>query len=605
MAIPPIEKLSPYNKQKWGYYGELGEGNNVKIRFLQTVITHVELDDITLISQILGSEKWDVRDLFQRDVDRDRVRNDIMPYFRNSEKVKFFNPLTLVLLPMDSKNQGILKKIEYTKPKVEQEQKTEYDVYEREGYYKFMVHKVNQAFAQLKWDDSKCHIVAIDGQHRLSALKRWKREYTKEAVNELASWKIPVVILGMFRADPKTQAPNLLEIVRRTFVYINSTAIPVNDARKILLNDESVNAICTQEFVQHFHSNDNKPITERDESLLPLMFFDWRGESPSKRRNAAPASIKSIEEIHSWFEYYILGDDGSDDQEIELNLTDLIPRLTSFGKEKTLNQEDCERIREQFRKTVLPGLLYFLQNFAPYKKYVTECRKIERQALEESDVSQHAFMKLRFGSHNAGDDIIQDVEEAYDDIVSKFEKPKNQIPETLNREIGLRGLVFAFSRCKGQYEEISKKSTTWLEHAKWFIEPVNEIYGEGWFDSFDNLGREERKFLTHLVFDDAGAIVNYRLEHAEDALGSFLVILIFQKKCSTEAKVKVRFEDIWDEYSTNIKKTIEKGFRKSFRSQFKETFEGTNKQFIEKVRKEAEKATEKRLKQFVKYLGVE
>ena len=39
-----------------GYFGEFGEGANASIRFLQTVIKHEELDEITLISNIPGSQ---------------------------------------------------------------------------------------------------------------------------------------------------------------------------------------------------------------------------------------------------------------------------------------------------------------------------------------------------------------------------------------------------------------------------------------------------------------------------------------------------------------------------------------------------------------------
>ena len=53
----PNQPVNPYKKEKWGYYGELGEGANSKIRFLQTVISHEELNDITLISNIPGERK--------------------------------------------------------------------------------------------------------------------------------------------------------------------------------------------------------------------------------------------------------------------------------------------------------------------------------------------------------------------------------------------------------------------------------------------------------------------------------------------------------------------------------------------------------------------
>ena len=72
-ALPPVNELK-YNKEKLGYFGELGNGAFARIRFLQSAVTKEELDNITLIENIPGSEKWDIRDLFQRDVDMARDR---------------------------------------------------------------------------------------------------------------------------------------------------------------------------------------------------------------------------------------------------------------------------------------------------------------------------------------------------------------------------------------------------------------------------------------------------------------------------------------------------------------------------------------------------
>src|SRR4051794_38872800 len=101
MTTPPDILLEEYSQKKLGYFGELGAGANARVMFLQTAITRDELDDITLIENIPGSEKWDVRDLFQRDVDKVRVQQSIVPWLQDKSTVKFFNPLTLILLPLD------------------------------------------------------------------------------------------------------------------------------------------------------------------------------------------------------------------------------------------------------------------------------------------------------------------------------------------------------------------------------------------------------------------------------------------------------------------------------------------------------------------------
>jgi hypothetical protein len=602
-AMPPIHDKDPYGKEKWGHYGELGEGANAKIRFLQTVISHQELNDITLISSIPGSEKWDVRDLFQRDVDGDRVENEIMPYFKDQEKVKFFNPLTLIILPMTKNARNVLKIIEYVEAKSGKQNDRDYEIFEKKGYYKLSILKDSQDFGKIEWNDKKCFVVAIDGQHRLSALKRWKKE--PASTDDLDSWKIPVVILTIFKVNKDKKTASLLEIVRKTFVYINTQAVQVNDARKILLNDESINHICTQELIQYSHENDCKDLKDRDEKILPLVFYDWRGETQLRRQIQSPASIKSIEEINNWFEEYILDEDGSDCQQVELNLTDLVPPLQCIISDAPITHVDAKRIREQFHKTVMPGILYMIQNFIPYKEYIKECRKIEKEAIKRSDVAQHAFMKLRFGTHNASEEQMEAVHRQYLELVERFEGLKNKMPEIINREIGMRGVVCAFGNVKKDYEEIFDVSISWIDYAKWVMKPINKIFKEGWFISFNDMEKEKRKYLTHVIFDESGTIINYKIGRAEDALGAFLAILILHKQWEEDLINDDDLINIWETYSDKLRKVIDQGFRKTYKAKLKDTFTGTLIQFNAEVRKKAASATTRRIKEIANYLDID
>ena len=116
MIEPPKPEEIVYNKTKFGYFGELGTGAHAHLRFLQTALSVEDLDSVTLIENIPGSETWDVRDLFQRDVDKERVTREILPYLKDKTKVKFFNPLTLALLPLASSGQHILGDLPYVVP---------------------------------------------------------------------------------------------------------------------------------------------------------------------------------------------------------------------------------------------------------------------------------------------------------------------------------------------------------------------------------------------------------------------------------------------------------------------------------------------------------
>jgi len=609
--MPPVnipETTGPlYGKSKWGVYGQLGEGANVQIRFVQTVMHSDELENMKLISHIPESHKWDVRDLFQRDVDSDRVKNDILPYFHDNKKVKFFNPLTLVLLPHNN-DHTLRPEIDYLPSSTLEEDGKNWDAYEYANYYKLKVLKNEQGkeeFAELLWNELKCYIVAIDGQHRLSALKRWQNEPD----GDLLSWKIPVVILVLSKVDQNEPSSNLLEVVKKTFVYINTRAERLQEDREILLNDESVNTVCTQELIQYSHQNDCKSVGERDESIMPLIFYDWRAEVKNNKRVEGPASVKGIKEIHSWFEMYVLGEDGATNQESELHLTDLIPSLEGYGEGKTLTSDDTKRVRKQFGKLVMPGILYFLQNFKPYAEYIAECRRIEEEYLSSDDTSQHAFTKLRFGTHNASEDLYDEVNARFTDIVEELTDIKHSIfPEILSRDIGMRGVMCAFSKAKRIYNtgltENGKTALSWLDFATKFTPIFNIIYDEGWFKSFNDIERRKQKLLTHVIYDPDGSIVNYRIDKAENALGAFLLILALNKERKNDDTIidEDSFESVWDEESNSLRKTVQSGFRKFIRAELRETFVGTVVQLNERVKELSEVKSSKQINAFEEWI---
>lgn len=600
--MPPPVKQNPYDTERLGYFGQLGHGANAQIRYLQTAITREELGHLTLIQNIPGSERWDVRDLFQRDVDEERVEKQIIPYLKGERSVKFFNPLTLLLLPMEEGGDAPVPELAVAETSSIVQDKEKYSTFERPGHFRFMLHS-EPAYSKLSWNSSRTKVVAIDGQHRLSALKRWSNE--PGGAKDLSDWTIPVVILGVFKASQKATAPGLLEVVRRTFININSEAKEVNPSRKILLNDESVNAVCTQELINAAHRNDCRQAAKRDRKKVPLIFFDWRGSMKDNKLDRGPAAIKSIQEIHSWFENFLLGVDGSTDQELALSLEDLVPKLTTFAKEKTLSHDDAKKIRGKFTESMLPGVEHLLENFTPYKDYIAACRAIEAELVEKSDTAKHAFSKIRFGSHQADKNVWDAVENSYLDLVLRFGELKTEtFEELIDLDIGMRAVMFAFGYGKVDFDADREDTSSWKEYAEWFTKAVSQVYAEGWFKSFSDQEKKKKEFLIHVCFDPSGSIINYKEDHQRQALGALVAVLVLvagEDELGTEAVSSAA-----DSYIENLKVSLRNGFRKVFRAKLdEEGFKGTKKQIREQVKVLTEQATEKRVKALRKYLELE
>jgi hypothetical protein len=594
--VPPTG-LNPYNQKKAGFYGELGSGANARVKFLQTAMSYEELDKVTLIQDIPGSETWDVRDLFQRDVDQDRVSHQILPYLKDPTRLKYFNPLTLVLLPLTSQHGEVERELKALAPTVVEEEGHTYNRYAVDERFAFREHQQHPEFSSVEWNDRRVKVVAIDGQHRLSALKRWRND--PSGPGDLRNWRIPVILLGIVKDDPEKEAATVLEVVRKTFLYINTQAVQISRSRQILLDDESINSLCVQELVQASHANDVLPPENRNSATLPLLFFDWMGQTKHGIEFAAPAMVKRTVELEEWMSEYLLGDDGQTSQETRLELSDLIPPLDTRDLKRILSHEDSRRIRNQFREVLYPGLAFLLENFTPYRKYVSEVRALEADALKGSDIAKHAFSRLRFGTSQADAQLHQAVQGEFDRLVLDLEEIKNRLfDELVGRDVGMRAVVAAFATLKDFRDKRELGSLTWLEFAKWFVPGINKVYDQGWFETFQD--NSFSAHLTHVVFDPSGSIVNYKMRDAGVSLGTMIALLVIQAEGDED-----ELADGWEKLADDLRVPLRRGYRKRIRANLRDTFNGTAMEFIAKVNKAADHDVDEHLEAFADYLGVD
>ena len=581
MALPGTvgEK---YKQEKRGFYGEFGQGANVDIRFIQSAINYQWLDNIKLIEEIEGSDKWDVRDLFQRNVDQDRVRSGLLPYLKDDTKVKFFAPLTLVLLPMDDAD----VKDELGIP-VHYEEDIDghlYDEYENPEYFKFCKHKNNPEFSYVKWNGEKVKVVAVDGQHRLSALKRWRND--PEGPGKLAQMTIPVVIIGFFKSTPKQHSPSLLEVVRKTFVYINSKAQNINESRRILLDDESVHCVCTQEFVQHAHTNDQQPESELDIRSVPLMMIDWRGDEREGGKVHSPSSVFSVKDIYDWlFEFILVGSKGDFDKNVipRLGLGDEIPEFTSDNF--PLTHFDSEIVRRRFRGGLLKAMNLVLEGIDPYSLYISKIREIQELSVTEtSDTGRHAFKWLCFGRNISQVIDVENIEAEYQNLTDRLRDAKEEcIHFLLTRDIGIRAVWSSFSILKNELDKLRKNTVDWVEFSQLFVDSFNEVYQEEWFEQYEKFTAPNKRIITHIVYSAAGTIVNYKPADVNKAFGPLLSMLMAKKLVGTEGTALL--ESVWNNQKDALINTYNKGVRTDVRGEMNATFSGTKPEFADELKK--------------------
>ena len=572
MAINPPIHRQKYSHQLPGIYGEFGAGAGLRAFYLQSTIAPAELNRVSLISDISGSERWPVRDLFQRDVDNERITEKLLPYLQDDGKIKFFNPLTLTVLPMADHGNAVLAEM----PAIVESQLQEGGPYRKcltqDGYYRVRWIDEDPQYALLEWDDTRTRLVAIDGQHRLSALKRYAHDANSNTHAHFSTWRIPIVVVCFRAAVGGDELPRVLDVVRNIFVYINTAAKEVNKARQILLRDDSVNCLGTQELLDRSHRNDLTAAGDRDMNRLPLLFFDWRGEESSEQRVHAPAAVKTIEEIHGWFEYYILDEDFSHEQELALgiNPAHLLHAHFHNNRErdtKKLDHAASDAVRELLNERVLPAVSHVLENFIPCRTYTADLRELEREYNRKSDLSRHAFYELRFGTNPAMDANKEAVERILVDLKKLIgSKRDNHFQGLFSLDIGMRGVMYAFGHLR-----VMLGYPDWMEYATWFTKALNCAYEATWF------GLEGRAIgrghLVQIAKDHNDRIINYRLENdVPSALGTYTSLVVAEYGRPWPEEWAHEESVLRERFLETLNGTVYRGYRKQARPELREEY---------------------------------
>lgn len=591
-SLPLVTPPVVYNESWRGVFGEFGSGAGLQAMYLQTAVSPAELEKIWLLEDIPGSERWPVRDLFQREVDLDRVTGSLLKYLESKDRIRFFNPLTLTILPMDRRGRGVLRQMERVVEGSTQEAGHSWRTLERKGFYRLRWIEDHPENALLEWNERRSRIVAIDGQHRLSALKRLERRPREDTFFD---WRVPIVVVSFRTSEARAEPPGVLEVVRSIFVDINTEAREVNEARQVLLNDKSVNCVAAQELLDRAHSNDLLDGKKRRRESVPLLFFDWRGHEQDGKPVLSRAAVKSIGEVRSWFEAYLLGEDYCDYQRETLDIDNAHPVLKRAFERQMLSFDGSKRMRRRLGEQVLPAFSYLLENFEPYRRYIQALRDLEDEYYCGSDLQHHAFDSLRFGNSYAIEANKVQVRELAVGLETAIEKIKREcLPSWVRHDVGARGVVQAFGQLVWEFG-----CSDWRQYAEWFTENLNLAFLDGWFDV--QTGRRGRAFLRHVIEDHNGAVANYRLQDARKALGAYVGLLV-----GSYGEPPLSWQAGWPSVRASLLDSLEgtlvRGYKKEVRLKLKEDYPAGGRELTLAVKSEAEREAGRQLRRFEREL---
>lgn len=226
------------------------------------------------------------QELFQRDVDMERVRDKIVPYLAQAHTIKFFNAITVVLLPVDSAEGTVLDSFPADSRPGAPATGANLDT-TSVGPVQLQMLKSDPNVGFISWDREAIKPVIVDGQHRFSALKlAWDdAEFPWRA--ELRHTSVPVILLVLDKragfSPGKNEPVSVLQTSRSIFIDLNKHGVEVSRNRQILLDDRDMIAVAMRASIDELVSGESAQDTVQEriaKSLkIPIAIIDWQGNT--------------------------------------------------------------------------------------------------------------------------------------------------------------------------------------------------------------------------------------------------------------------------------------------------------------------------------------
>ena len=368
--------------------------------------------------------------LYQRSIDYARVRESILPYLtkRGLGKPRFFNALTIALVPSYEKRIVEFADREFDAPGLPKPTAAQHrlDVGPISfGFYKpFNAADLNSfSIGEICWNRDQTACVAIDGQHRLKALKMFHflKPEAASASRIAVIFLVPDAALG-FKVGASEPVP-ISKVLRGIFIDLNRHAKPVKRSRLILLDDEDPQSLIVRRLVAQTLAGVDELPPVNAEHRLPLPLIDWHSNEAKFDEGPYLSSIlmldravqtlldcrsvtdwskfRSVENQHRAFQSF-----GYEPTvECTERLSDLKEAEEAWQKPFTYGQEDRNRIVQSVGAELARPIFRLLTEVTVYQK-VLEVRE------------QNGMLSADFSSWYEKYSSLDDTQEALGDLTS-------------------------------------------------------------------------------------------------------------------------------------------------------------------------------------------
>lgn len=565
------KKRTPYTDEIIFVPGEFRLSDMESLPYFTAVMPLQDLvNQINLVEDLPQEAllNWSLEELFQRDISWDRVNTELVDrYLRDKNKLSFFNSLTIALLP----KRGLTIEESYGKPDIEVTGRGE-------GWKRIDVgnicveHLIGEGIGVIRWNEDKIFPVAIDGQHRLAALKAYHEKRKKYLIPDSPELKTKISLIFLILDERvgfkrKSEKP-IIETLREIFIDLNKNARNVPKSRLILLEDQNIQSLCVRTLLA-------KKAKEFSENELPLSIVTWRGDEAKFDTGYSITSVLNLNEIVNYcfdrasiekidplekkeITQYVdaLLAKLDLEHEIEESISKHIDSCVNSSYPFSFEKKHLKSMQKAFSEQWSPYIVRVFKEFAPYEEYFSEAKRIGAiNGMLADYLLLPAEKRDSFGEMKKEDPNF--------DPESKFDS-ESQIKEPLKRLASMKTNKWAFqvvfqkalfinlfeldSQKKNLFDRLGFDTRT--EFLNWWISRMNSFHEQGVFSLYWKAEKGKPDFWLGIANNIGTGSIQYTLTAAR-RISSFITICVYYTLVCKEQDVRKFIDGLIADIDTN------------------------------------------------------
>ena len=519
----------------------------VAVMSLRDLVNQIKLvEDIPEEARV----SWSLEELFQRDISWDRVQKELVNgYLKDSNKQSFFNSLTIALLPQ----KGLEIEEDYGEPELSPP--AAYPSWEKIDVGNICIeYGPRRSIGVIRWHKDRIFPVAIDGQHRLAALKKYCEEgKDRLLLGDALDTKIPLIFLILDKSVGfKGRSKNLLVTLREIFIDLNRNARKVPQSRVILLEDLNIQAFCVRTLLA-------EKAREDFPHVLPLSMViwqedEWKFDADSKFSYAITSvlnlndivgfclDVKPFEEIDPLDEPRVrtyvtqLSAKLELDTEIEASIKEHLELCIDRQDPFSFKDEHLAAFRKAFKEQWTSHITGVIREFTPYKKYLSEAKQI---GAIDGMLADYLLLSKdkqeRFKERKKAED------ETFNPRL-EIEKPLESLKDLKKNEwafhvVFQKALFINLFRLETQKEslEIGEIGQSRNDFITWWLAQINKLYEHGVF--YLNWKKRQGDLWRGIAKRPDNGTIQYS-KVAANRISAFITISIWFNHTSTHDDVE-------------------------------------------------------------------